>query len=227
MPDFYDYLKPGEFLFHCGRLSGLSKSLLKKKIPTLLERVGLNPEEKRPLRKFSKGMLQRTGIAQTMLADPDLYILDEPMGGLDPIGRRWVKDLILELRSRGKTVFFSSHILAEAESVCDRVAFLQNGRLLAQGQLSDILKKHEGNFEILIEGNLAAADDDFKDQATVQLAGPNTMMSVEGTKDPAPLLSQIIEKGYHVLSYSRQHASLEEVFIRELGTDTTSVPEKE
>jgi ABC-2 type transport system ATP-binding protein len=221
LPDFYDYLRPGEFLNHCGRLSGLEAGMLKKKIPELLQRVGLDPEEKRQMRKFSKGMLQRVGIAQALLADPDLYILDEPMGGLDPLGRRWVKDLILELAQAGKTVFFSSHVLGEAEAVCDRVAFLHHGRMVAQGPLREVLAKGvpgahtAGSWEILVEGGAADNDREVVEHtARVERSGPDTLLVPKGTDKPDAFLLLLLKRGHSIRSVNQQRVSLEDAFIR-------------
>jgi ABC-2 type transport system ATP-binding protein len=217
LPDFYDYLTPGEFLRHCGALLGLEKSEVARRVPELLEQAGLNAREKRQMRKFSKGMLQRVGLAQAMLGDPDLYILDEPMGGLDPLGRRWVKETIAELGRRGKTVFFSSHVLAEAEAVCDRVAFLHHGRLLAAGSLREVLESHTDAWEILVEGQAARADEKLKAHAgRIEPAGPDTLL-VPAAERPDALLQALLAGDHKILSVNQRHASLEEVFIRTLA----------
>jgi ABC-2 type transport system ATP-binding protein len=219
MPDFYDYLNPAEFLKHCGKLSGMKDKELGKKIPELLEQVGLNADEKRQLRKFSKGMLQRVGVAQVLLGSPDLFILDEPMGGLDPLGRRWLKDLILKLGRAGKTVFFSSHVLAEAEAVCDRVAFLHRGRLLAQGSLREVTQTREDVWEILVEGEAVRRDPSVQPlTATMEPAGTDTLVVPAGD-GPNGLLMQLLARNYSVRSVNQRHASLEEVFIRTLDAD--------
>src|SRR6476659_8847090 len=127
-PYFYDYLTAEEFLCFYGKLAGLDRETIQKRIPQLLERVSLAEARHRQLRKFSKGMLQRIGLAQALIHDPELVILDEPMSGLDPIGRKEVRDLILGLRDQGKTVFFSSHIISDVEMICDRVGILARGR---------------------------------------------------------------------------------------------------
>ncbi len=214
LPDFYDYLTPGEFLKHCGRLSGLDYKDLRQRIPEILDRVGLNPIEKRAMRKFSKGMLQRVGIAQTLLADPDLYIMDEPQGGLDPLGRRWVKDLILELAQAGKTVFFSSHVLADAEAVCDRVAFLQNGQLIAQGTLRDLIRAQPGQWEVMVEGSAVLADEELKALTqSGQIHGENACLVPAGDAGPDALLPALLAKGYRIRSVKEHFSSLEEIFI--------------
>src|SRR5690606_2627350 len=123
-PYFYDYLSATEFLHMIGRIYGLERSDRSKRADELLERVGLGMAKSRAMRSYSKGMLQRVGLAQALMGDPELVVLDEPMSGLDPIGRREVRELILELREQGKTVFFSTHILADANLLCERVAII-------------------------------------------------------------------------------------------------------
>src|SRR5260221_6663666 len=130
-PYFYDYLTAAEFLDLYGRLHGLDAADRKRRIASAITRVGLSGRERTALRKFSKGMTQRLGLAQAIQHDPELVILDEPMSGLDPIGRREVRDLILAQRAAGRTVFFSSHILQDAEMLCDRVAIVFKGQLRA------------------------------------------------------------------------------------------------
>ena len=132
-PYFYDYLTVGELLDLAGRLFGLPHGVRKKRADELIEKVGLTRARTQPLKKFSKGMLQRAGLAQALMNDPELVVLDEPMSGLDPIGRKEVRDLILELRDQGKTVFFSTHILSDVEAITDRVAIIVKGELREHG----------------------------------------------------------------------------------------------
>lgn len=138
-PYFYDYLTSREFLRFYGHLFGLLGTTLDKRIDELLELVSMTHARDLQLRKFSKGMLQRVGIAQALINDPELIILDEPMSGLDPIGRKEVRDLIVRLKESGKTVMFSSHILHDAELLCDRVAMIMKGKLVACGQVSELI----------------------------------------------------------------------------------------
>ena len=132
-PYFYDHLTAEEFLNYAGQLFGLAASERRRRVDELIERVGLSDSRRVPLGKFSKGMTQRLGIAQALINDPEVLFLDEPMSGLDPLGRREVRDLILRLKAEGKTVFFSTHILSDAEMLCDRVAILNQGRLEGAG----------------------------------------------------------------------------------------------
>ena len=138
-PYFYDYLTGREFLRFYGHLFGLSGTALEKRIDELLDLVGMTHARDLQLRKFSKGMLQRVGIAQALINDPELVVLDEPMSGLDPIGRKEVRDLIFRLKESGKTVMFSSHILHDAELLCDRVAMIMKGKLVACGHVSELM----------------------------------------------------------------------------------------
>jgi ABC-2 type transport system ATP-binding protein len=138
-PAFHDFLRPQEVLRYMGQLSGMSGAALARRTDELLETVGLAHARDLTVRKFSKGMVQRLGIAQALVHDPPLLILDEPMSGLDPIGRKDVRDLVTELRRRGKTVFFSTHILPDVETICDRVGMLAHGKLVAEGPIDQLL----------------------------------------------------------------------------------------
>jgi len=138
-PFFYDHLTARETLLLSGRLSGMNKASLQKRIPLLLERMNLSTAIDRLVGGFSKGMKQRLGMANSLIHDPELLIFDEPMSGLDPLGRHLIKGLIAELRSQGKTVFFSSHILSDIEDLCDRIGIIHRGRLLYYGGLAEFV----------------------------------------------------------------------------------------
>ena len=156
-PYFYDYLTARELLEYCAELFGYDGTERKRRATALLTRVELDERAwDRPLRRFSKGMLQRVGLAQALINDPEVVFLDEPMSGLDPIGRRQVRDLIASLRAGGTTVFFSSHILSDIEVLCDRVAILQKGRLAHLGRLDDLRQSLEaaGHLELTIAGGV-------------------------------------------------------------------------
>ncbi len=156
-PYFYDYLTARELLLYYGRLSGVPGKELSKRAEAVLARVGLPDVSGVQLRKFSKGMLQRVGIAQAILHDPKILFLDEPMSGLDPMGRREVRDLMEQLKAEGKTVFFSTHILSDAEALCDRVAVIHLGELRAVGAVADLTSGVQGKVEIVWEGNTVPA----------------------------------------------------------------------
>jgi ABC-2 type transport system ATP-binding protein len=153
-PYFYDYLTARELLEYYGRLSGLPATDRSRKISEMLDRVGLRDSTNVQLRKFSKGMLQRIGIAQAILHDPKIVFLDEPMSGLDPIGRRAVRDLIEQFKREGKTVFFSTHILSDAETLCDRVAILHLGELRGVGAIADLTSSVKGRIEMVWQGTI-------------------------------------------------------------------------
>jgi ABC-2 type transport system ATP-binding protein len=156
-PYFYDYLTGRELLEYYGRLSGVSTKELSSKVVKMLDRVGLRDAANLQLRKFSKGMLQRVGIAQAILHDPKIVFFDEPMSGLDPMGRREVRDLIEELKYEGKTVFFSTHILSDAESLCDRVAVLHLGELRGIGAIAQLTASVQSRVELVWQGNTVPA----------------------------------------------------------------------
>src|SRR3954467_12863389 len=156
-PYFYDYLTAEELLQYFAALFGYRRAECRARATRLLDDVGIAGERRLQLRKFSKGMLQRVGIAQALINDPDLVIFDEPMSGLDPLGRRDVRALILRLRDRGCTVFFSSHVPSDAETLCSRVAILAKGRLVASGRLADMQAFRANGWELVVAGVTDAA----------------------------------------------------------------------
>jgi len=143
-PYFHEYLSPRELLEFYGKLCGLDRKTIAKRRDELIDQVGLSDAARRPLRKFSKGMLQRIGLAQALIAEPRLLVLDEPMSGLDPIGRKLVSDLMQELNSKGTTIVFASHILSDVERLCDRVVILNKGKKVAEGTLEELVGGHTG-----------------------------------------------------------------------------------
>src|SRR5690242_7202841 len=153
-PYFYDYLTARELLQYYAQLSGVEARERSRRVDAVLERVGLSDVGGVQLRKFSKGMLQRVGIAQAILHEPKVVFLDEPMSGLDPIGRREVRDLMESLKHEGKTVFFSTHILSDAEALCDRVAVLHKGELRGIGVIADLTSSVRGKVEVIWQGGV-------------------------------------------------------------------------
>src|SRR5256714_3465394 len=151
-PYFYDYLTAHELLEYYGQLSGVPGKDRRRRIEEVLQRVGLTDVKGLQLRKFSKGMLQRAGIAQAILHNPKLVFFDEPMSGLDPLGRREVRDLMEQLKQEGKTVFFSTHILSDAEALCDRVAIIHQGELRGIGAIADLTSSVHGKVELVWQG---------------------------------------------------------------------------
>ncbi len=151
-PYFYDHLKASEFLDFYSQLFTMKKKEREDKIKRLLQMVGLEQSADLQLRKFSRGMLQRIGLAQALLHDPSLVLLDEPLGGLDPLGRKEIRDIIVKLKEEGKTVFLSSHILQDIEMICDRVAILVNGEIVNQGTLHELVSEKIHFIEIVLSG---------------------------------------------------------------------------
>ena len=151
-PAFYDFLSSHQYLKLVGSAFGMDKNLIRTESNRVLDLLDLRHAGRRPIRSYSKGMVQRLGIAQTLLHDPDLYIFDEPMSGLDPLGRALVKQIIVDLKRNGKTVFFSTHVTADVEAVCDRVAVIDSGKLLAVNQVSDLLEKGIEGYVVRLAG---------------------------------------------------------------------------
>ena len=188
-PYFYDYLTGEELLDLAGRLFDLPRAERKARAARLLERVGLSRAAKLPLRKYSKGMLQRIGLAQALVNEPDLVVLDEPMSGLDPIGRKEIRDLIVSLRTEGRTVFFSTHILADAELICDRCAIVVGGTLRDVGPLDALLSPKLLHTEVVLERDGAkhetrlAPGDDVDAFLTAGIAGGAKVISVHPRRE--------------------------------------------
>lgn len=213
-PYFYDHLTAEEFLNYAGGLFGLSPAERRHRVAQLLKRVGLAESWDIPLRKFSKGMVQRLGIAQALINDPELVILDEPMSGLDPIGRRDVRDLILELREEGKTVLFSTHILSDAESLCDRVAILNQGRLQGCGELREILRMAAASTEVVVDHpNPEALDALSAHVRSMVRTGDRVRMVIPEEAGVASVLNILLRYGTKIVSVNPVKMSLEDYFM--------------
>lgn len=225
-PYFYDYLTARELMNYFGELFGLDAARRKVKTEELLTRVGLDEKDwKKQLRKFSKGMLQRVGLAQSLINDPQIVFLDEPMSGLDPIGRREIRELIAELRDQGKTVFMSTHILSDIEALCDNVAILRRGKLAATGKLEDLLTAsgETQSFEINIKN---ASKEQIQPQIAM-IAGaeifakPNgANVQVNNESDIETVLRIVRNCGGKLVSVQPVKQSLEELFVRETGGES-------
>lgn len=215
-PYLYDYLTPEEYLDYAGRLFGMPSAERRDRSRQVLARVGLADSARVPMRRFSKGMLQRAGLAQALLNDPELVFLDEPMSGLDPIGRHMVKEVILDLRNRGRTVFFSTHILSDAESLCDRVGLLRAGRLVTVGRLDQILRIDVSHLETLVSGVDAALLDRLPGVKGRRVLGERWSLELEENSLGA-VIQAVQEAGGRVLSVQPVRESLEEYFLREMG----------
>lgn len=218
-PYFYDYLKGEEFLDYYGQLYGMSRSLRRKRIDELFELVKL-PEHAHnlPLKGYSKGMLQRIGLAQALLNDPQIVVLDEPQSGLDPLGRKEIRDIILSLKDKGKTVFFSSHILSDAELICDRVAILNRGRLTAMGDLSQLLSAKVRDYELVASGLGPQTLEAFGSRAEKFLVRErDVLMIFKNEEDVNELLRRIVAEKAQLVSLTPRRETLEEYFIREIS----------
>lgn len=214
---FYDYLTGVEFLDYYGQLYGMDKHARRRRIPELLELVGLSHAGELPLRGYSKGMQQRIGLAQSLLNDPKIVFLDEPQSGLDPFGRKEVRDLILSLRDQGKTVFFSSHILPDAEMICDRVAILHKGEMIALGPLSEMLSAKIKEYEVAFADSSTEVVELARKTATRFVERPNEFLAVFEKEEPARRLTTAILEGKgRLITFIARKESLEEYFIREI-----------
>lgn len=220
-PYFYDYLKARELMNYFGELFGLSAAKRNQKTEELLTRVGLDEKDwNKQLRKFSKGMLQRVGLAQSLINEPEIVFLDEPMSGLDPIGRREIRELISELREKGTTVFMSTHILSDIEALCDNVAILRKGKLAATGNLHELLTK-SGEQQIY-EVNVKCVSADALKNDLNQIAGAKIFAKPNGAnilisdeKDVDKILPIIRNAGGSLVSVQPVKQSLEELFVKE------------
>jgi len=217
-PYFYDYLTAREYLVHAAQLCELPENLIAARATALLDKVGLPDAGDRPLRKFSKGMVQRLGLAQALINEPELIILDEPMSGLDPLGRRQVRDLILEQRTAGRTVLFSSHVLSDVEAICDRVVILDRGRSAGTGLLADLLADETPGLELTVEGatpelseRLAALGCELIDVGQVLSA------RLPDRTAQAEVLDAIRDGGARLRSLNPVRRSLEEIFLRRVS----------
>lgn len=225
-PYFYDYLTGYEFLDYYGRLYGMPRNLRKKRIDEMLELVGLRHAASVPLRGYSKGMLQRAGIAQALINDPKLVVLDEPQSGLDPIGRKEVRDIILSLRDQGKTVFFSSHILQDAEMVCDRVGIIHLGKLVNIGHLEEILSAHVQEFEIVASRLTPEVVSEIEASAKKTIRRTDDVMFViEKQEDATKALDKITSSGGQLDSYIPRKGTLEDHFLSQVGRGTRDAGE--
>jgi len=214
-PYFYDYLTATEYLDYAGRLFGMRASERKARIADLLRLVNLEPAANVSLRRFSKGMTQRVGLAQALINDPELVFLDEPMSGLDPLGRRLVRRIIIDLKAAGKTVLFSTHILSDAESLCDRVALLRGGELLKVGALDQILTLDVSHLEVLVSGISEAALTGIPIRQHVRVGERSTLEVDEGRL--GEVVRAIEAQRGRVLSVHPIRQSLEEYFVKEMG----------
>lgn len=220
-PYFYDYLTAREVMDYLGELFGMDKVARRTRTEELLTAVGLDEREwKKQLRKYSKGMLQRVGLAQSLINDPEVVFLDEPMSGLDPVGRREIRELIAGLRAKGKTVFMSTHILSDIEALCDEVAILRRGKLAASGRLDDLLMSDEASraLEVNVHGVLADAireQIEFIAGASIEPRPNGAVIQIVDESDIDAVLAVTRESGGRLASIHPVKQSLEELFVKE------------
>jgi ABC-2 type transport system ATP-binding protein len=213
---FHEYLTGREFLDMHARLLGLGRAERKARATDLLERIGLRDAGDLQLRRYSKGMRQRVGLAQALIGDPGVVILDEPLSGLDPIGRREVRDLILELREEGKTVFLSSHILADAEMICDQVAIILEGRIAQHGYLDDLLGQEVRGVELIVEGLDESLWEELSAAARRSVAqGARHLFEFASEEEAEKALDRVRTTGIRVRCLVPRRKSLEDLLIED------------
>ncbi|NJL02418.1 MAG: ABC transporter ATP-binding protein [Spirulinaceae cyanobacterium SM2_1_0] len=220
-PSFYDYLTAWEFLDWVAGLFRLPRAVRQQRLPQLLDLVGLTQKtaKQRKLRDYSKGMLQRVGMAQALIADPDLVFLDEPMSGLDPTGRYRMREIIRQLQADGKTIFFNSHILADVEEICDRIAILAAGELLCVGAIDELLGT-SNSYRVRVRGG----DREAWQPWLQPLTADGDLWHGQLSGDPQAFLSTVDKAGGQLLSLDRMRLSLEDFFLqtlRDRQIDTT------
>lgn len=221
-PYIYPYLTPREFVEMSARLSGVPSKHVRARSLKVLQEVGILYAADRPVRRLSKGMLQRAGLAAALVADPELLVLDEPMSGLDPVGRKEVRDLIFEQRHLGRTIFFSTHILSDVEVLCDQVTILRQGAVVVSGDLGDLLKRDVRRVDLALLG----AGTVFEQRCsalghTIRRVGERLIVQIEGEDRVAPLLREALDAGVRIAELNSRHETLEDLFLREAieGTD--------
>jgi len=218
-PYFYDHLTAEELVSYFAGLFGYTSADRAARARRLLDEVGIGAERRLPLRKFSKGMVQRVGLAQALVNDPEVIFLDEPMSGLDPLGRRQVRSLILRLRDEGRTVFFSSHILSDAEALCSRVAVLAAGRLVAAGRVSDLVTFESQGWEAVVDGLPTAVVERLTGvvRRSERIAEGRYTLEFPVDQPPERVLADLLAAGGRVISVNPVRKSLEDVFVQQVA----------
>ena len=217
-PYFYDYLTAQELLEYYAQLSGVPAKERSHRVQQMLGRVGLQESARLQLRKFSKGMLQRVGLAQAILHDPQVVFLDEPMSGLDPMGRREVRDMIQQLRDEGRTVFFSTHILSDAEALCDRVAVIHQGELRGVGAVADLTSEVQGKVEIIFYANTVPTG--LTGLGAESRISGNVVSAVVPDENQEPALDLLRRERIQLISLNPVRSSLEEYYVQKLQTES-------
>jgi len=219
-PYFYDYLTAEELLEYFASLFGYAAAEGRRRAAALLDEVGIGAERRMPLRTFSKGMIQRVGIAQALVNDPEVLFLDEPMSGLDPLGRLEIRRLVLRLRDQGCTVFFSSHVLADAEALCSSVGILAEGRLVASGTLSEILAFQAHGWELVVSGisrDMIERELQLITKVT-PLGGDRFALELPLSPPPERILSDLIGRGASLVSLNPLRKTLEDYFVERVAS---------
>src|ERR1700686_5418119 len=219
-PYFYDYLTARELLEYYGQLSGVEAKQRSSRVHEMLQRVGLPDVGGVQLRKFSKGMLQRVGIAQAILHDPKVVFFDEPMSGLDPMGRREVRDLMAQLKEEGKTVFFSTHILSDAEALCDRVAIINKGELRGVGKVADLTSTVQGKVDLVWQGTQVPAS--MKALGAECHVSGDTVRAVIAETQQDAAIDALRRERLRLISITPVRTSLEQYFVEKLGRAETA-----
>jgi ABC-2 type transport system ATP-binding protein len=215
-PYFYNYLKAKEYLHLCGQLYGITFKKRQHKVDSLLELVGLKDHKNALIKTYSKGMLQRLGLAQALINDPELLILDEPMSGLDPLGRKEVRDIILELKAQGKTIIFSTHILSDVETVCDRVGIIIMGKLSDCGPIENLRNPKIKSFEICIKGLPIETINNLRERGLPLIQrGEEAFIRIEEVK-VNDLLHDLLNKGGELISLIPRKETLEDLYVSQI-----------
>ena len=225
---FYNHLSLREFLEFCGRMSGMDEGVMQKRITELIDLAGLAGNGNRKLKEFSKGMTQRAGMIQAIMHNPDLLILDEPFSGLDPLGRKLIRDILLKLKDEGKTIFFSSHILPDMETLCDRTAIIKEGRVVRELGIGELIKFGEGKVEVRVR---ECSDEDIEKISDyieeIKRNREESIISVKKQEYTRTVLTGILDCGAQVISVDTKHPTLEDIFMGEIKAEEKKMTETE
>ena len=218
-PYYYDYLTAEEVLAYFARLFGYSGAEVQERVTKVLDEVGMAGQRRMRLRQLSKGLLQRVGLAQALINEPELIFLDEPMSGLDPMGRRQVRDLILKLRERGCTVFFSSHILSDAETLCSRVGIMAQGRMVASGRVSDMIAFELKGWEMVVAdlSDDAARALAVRARTVTPIAHGRFALDLPPDAEPERLMGELRACGATLVSLNPVRETLEDYFVQQVN----------
>jgi len=220
-PYFYPYLNPKEILSFYGGLFSIDKKIIEERTDYLINLLGLNKWKNEPIKKFSKGMIQRVGMAQALINDPDLLILDEPMSGLDPIGRKEFKEIIIKQKQKGKTIIFSSHILSDVEMICDKIAMLIKGEIVKEGNIQNLLS--EGNSEYEIELEKEKSINIIKNLGfKYEILNKNIIIKIDNYNEAKKVLLELINTDVKIISFTPVKSNLEELLVKEINKSEKS-----